>query len=512
MADVVLCDQAGQDHGEGQDAHLVPLSPIGKPADEHLRLQLRRLNMQVWRCELYMTALTSAAARRWRVTPPPQAQRTVAVQQASIRQQLRVLAVMCRCLRPFQCWWRVCHHQRATRLGLLRSEAAAAMRTARTRDHLLREAVVRMQKQDATLRKLGQSTRTRGAVRRWAHLSRLGATLRQGGLMLRWHWLLRWRRTAAASRAHGPPTRRAQRLRALAAALCAMRASASGRASARRLRVRLRLRVALRTWSRRRLAAAGGDAAMAVASRALRWRTLLRAVRAWQRVALSRLRRHLSAHQDAAITALLRLWCNSAYDAVDALATLPAGEEETTLRRLCALGGSWPGGRVALEAAVGELSRYKTLVLRERQEVGLARRTSEAAAARVEEIFQSIRQQQANVDALSSAVARASTEVVCLQASLVQASTRYDQLVHLPEVAPPPPQSGGGGAGHDDDAGASPAAVPGRAAPDTITSPMATQSARARIRSHRLPRLNEACASNRRASPSPKWWVRARAS
>ena len=85
-------------------------------------------------------------------------------------------------------------------------------------------------------------------------------------------------------------------------------------------------------------------------------------------------------------------------------------------------------------SAVSECSGAKLLVARERQELTSAREACDSSAARVEEIFVLLRQQQANVDALSSVVAQADADANALQRRLHTTDERRRQLTTAPEV------------------------------------------------------------------------------
>ena len=180
---------------DGWVAASAALIPTDAPTASALRRELRRCSVLVSRLELHAAALTSAAAARWAAVPPPHAQ-SEAEQQRCMRQQMRTLAVMCTCDLPFRAWRRVCDYRRAARLAARRSEAVAAMRRTRLRESVHADMLVRIAKQDSTLRSLAIRSRLRHAVARWRRAGRTVASSRLALRSLRRRWLGHWREAA----------------------------------------------------------------------------------------------------------------------------------------------------------------------------------------------------------------------------------------------------------------------------------------------------------------------------
>ena len=412
-----------------------PLAAIEPPLDilPHLRGAVRRTSHQAYRLELLAAALTDAASRTWSVVPPPTATSAVA-QHASLRRQLRILAVMCTCFEPFQEWWRIVHDSRAERLITSRSEAGGAARTARLRQQLLGENYARVRKQDATLRAFTRRTRLRAALALWRvearELSRLAFARRV--LMAEWMW--RWRTSASFFDRHGPPRGMRLRRRLMAVGLHAFGAErrvARWLASVTR---RLELTQSLRHWRRRRRTQLTRLAAAAFGARSGVRNQKLRAVRAWYRVWLRATKHALQELQDGSLRSLLRLWSSSAKSVVSVLSAWPAESEAETSRVLCLLGGTWTGGVAALDVGVRETATFKTRLVQERQATISAGLRSDGSAVRVDELFSMLAQQRANVGALASVIRRTETDLLCLQKSLALADAHAAVLAERPHV------------------------------------------------------------------------------
>lgn len=373
--------------------------------------------MQSWRLEKYASALTSFAAHKWRVRPPPEAQ-SAAAQEMAVRQHLRVLAVMCTCSAPFDAWWRLCALRRHQRLRETRSAAAEALRASRLRTNVLDETQHRFNKQDATLRTIARRMHLRDAILAWA-ISALERKSRRRSpdrhLAL---WLRRWQRRAnfrSASRAW--LVRRARR-RQFGTGFVALRAAAAACRWLRAQAARLEVARVLSAWRGSHRRQRWSAARAAVVWRRKRTSRLGVAVRSWHRFVLRRTRKGLVAHQDDALCTMLKLWGDSAHAAVRDLKLIPARADAEVASALCALGGGWVGGRGALEIAVAELAHHKRGLLDEQQAVRAARARGEGAAQRVSELFVMLRQQRSNLAALTAAVARSEAESICLQRAM----------------------------------------------------------------------------------------------
>jgi hypothetical protein len=381
--------------------------------ERRLRSELSRASHQVYRAELYASALTSAAAARWHVLPRPDAD-TEDAQQQSARRQLRVLAVMCTCHRPFAAWSRLCAQQRARRLALATSGAAGGARLSRLHGNMVIEMRARLNKQYATLSALGERAWLRKALRHWscaAYECSLRRVARRAHSIAIWQ---RWRRVTALLQQYGPMPVRRVRLKQCAEAVAAFAVHATrarwlrGRWASRDLACALRT---LRSRTREgrpvvRLAVLGGRVRLAAR---LSWAMVRWSVRARQRA-----RRDCVEHQDAAIRCLLRLWASTAQDALRALTAFPPLADSQMTAALLALGGAWTGGEPALATVVAETAKHKRMLADARGEVAEASARADGAAARVDGLMSMIDQQRANLAAMEGAVARAEAELVCL--------------------------------------------------------------------------------------------------
>jgi hypothetical protein len=336
----------------------------------------------------------------------------------AVRQQLRVLAVMCACYAPFDAWWRLCAQQRQQRLRETRSAAAEALRASRLRNNLLDETIHRFNKQDTTLRTIGRRMHLRDAMLAWAIRAFERKSHRRSHNRQLALWLRRWQRRAnfrSASRAY--LLRRARR-RHFSTGFRALRAAAASYRWLYAQTARLDVARALAAWSvshrRQRWCASRA----AVVWRRYRTARLGLSLRVWHRCVLRRTRAGLVAHQDAALRTMLKLWGDSAHAAVRELRLMPAGADGEVANALCALGGGWMGGRGALEIAVAELAHHKRGLLDEQQAVRVARARGEGAAQRVSELFAMLRQQRTNLAALTATVARSEAESICLQRAM----------------------------------------------------------------------------------------------
>ena len=286
----------------------------GNSADDEelaLRIGVRRASLQAWRLELHAHALTTAAAARWAVVPPPHAQ-SLEARQSCVRRQLRILAVMCTCFAPFAAWARLCMLRRAERLASLRAEAAAAMRLVRLRGNMISETVSHLRKQDATLRALALRSATAAAIRQWATASEALAQSRKSLLHLRLRHLQRWRVVSCVHRRYGPMTIVRARRRQYAAALRALSAAATLRRWLGSMHDRARLVRGVSGWAGWRRAQRGMACRVASGWRRVRLSALGRGLCAWCASLASERRHARKHHQDASLTSLLGLWALTA--------------------------------------------------------------------------------------------------------------------------------------------------------------------------------------------------------
>lgn len=397
------------------------------------RVALSRAAMQSWRAELYLSALTSAAACKWHVLPPPNL-RDPAAQELAVRRHLRVLAVMCSCFVPFDAWSRYCVRRRHVRVRETRTAAAEALRASRLRANLLDETIHRFNKQEATLRTLGHRVRLREAMVAWRTSARESTTLRHAPSRYLALCLRRWRRSACFRRSSRGWLSRHVRRRNFAAGLLALRAAAARRRWLMARTTHFGLARALAAWRSLRCARRQRLVRTCIIWRRRRTSQLLSALRSWHRFTLRRTRRSLVAHQDRALSAMLSLWTDSAREVVRVLRAIPAGNDEEAVNALCALGGGWAGGRGAVEIAISELRRYKRQLLDEREAVRAAKARGEGASERVGELFEMLRQQRAILEALTSTVARSEAEALCLQRAVHVADRQAATLAAHPTV------------------------------------------------------------------------------
>ncbi|KAL3916297.1 MAG: hypothetical protein SGPRY_006882, partial [Prymnesium sp.] len=130
---------------------------------------LRRRGLQSWRLHLLRLDLTSRCAGVWRVSPSPSLHPSL--HDASVRAQLRSLAVVSLCTLPFHAWAGLACRSHRQAIERLRPHVASSLRLARATASRLSLAETRHSKLDRWITRLADRQHVLHCWRRWREAS-----------------------------------------------------------------------------------------------------------------------------------------------------------------------------------------------------------------------------------------------------------------------------------------------------------------------------------------------------